>query len=85
MIYLTELDWLRARDRFRDGVLQSMDMEMTKIYAEETGLQAAQGLAVGKWGARDKDLPFLFKALDVQFTNNMAYLGYALENKDDDQ
>lgn len=82
MIYLTEDEWLDQRDRFREDVLHAMDKAMTKIYAEETK-QGGLGLAVDKFGARDEDLPVLFKALDVQFTNNMDYLGF--EQKDDDQ
>jgi hypothetical protein len=81
MIYLTEARWLDRLDLFRSDILHAMDKALTKIYAEETE-QDGDGLAVDLFGARDEDLPVLFKALDVQFTNNMAYLGFALETKD---
>lgn len=85
MIYLTEARWLERRDRFRADVLHAMDLSMTKIYALEVEQDREGMSAVGGWGARDQDLPTLLKTLDWQFANNMAHLGYALEQKDDDQ
>lgn len=85
MIYLTEARWLDRLDLFRSDILHAMDLSMTEIYAEETEQRAATVSPVDLFGSRDEDLPVLFKALDVQFANNMAYLGFALEKKDDAQ
>ena len=78
MLYLSELNWLRARDRFRADVLRAMDLSMTKSYALETGKDRDNLSACPGWGARDGDLPALFKALDAQFAENMSFLGFAL-------
>jgi len=83
MEYLPEARWLDQRERFRADVLHAMDVSMTKIYALETEQAAPEGLAVNRFGARDQDLPTLLKTLDWQFANNMAHLGFALEQKDD--
>jgi len=82
MVYLPELEWLRARDRFRADVLHAMDLSMTKIYALETEQDRDSINAVEGWGARDQDLPTLLKTLDWQFANNMAHLGFALQTED---
>lgn len=61
------------RDTFRDGVLAAMDSTMRKVFMEQFG-----GMATEKWGkagARDADLPELFKAIDAQFYRNLAYNG----------
>jgi len=83
MVYLSEVQWRNHRERFLGDILYAMDMSMTKIYALETGQDSESISAVDGWGARDQDLPTLLKTLDWQFANNMAHLGFALEQKDD--
>jgi hypothetical protein len=82
MVYLPELEWLRARDRFRADVLHAMDLSMTKIYALASEQDRAGITGVKGWGARDQDLSTLLKTLDWQFANNMAHLGFALQPED---
>jgi len=83
MEYLSEQQWHKQRERFMGDVLYAMDVSMTKIYALETEQTCREGSAVHSFGARDQDLPTLLKTLDWQFANNMAHLGFALEQKDD--
>jgi len=55
---------------FRDMALLAMDKAMNRI-AHEQNWAARDNCT----GARDADLPELFKGIDAQFDRNLAHLG----------
>lgn len=74
---MTKLDYDAAedrRERFRLAVLHAMDESMNRIWLE-LGVSPRDNCT----GARDADLPELFKALDAQFALNCAHAGVVLE------
>jgi hypothetical protein len=64
------------RERYRLALLAGSDRIMGELCLE-LGVAASDNLA----GARDADLPELFKGLDAQFSRNLAYVGVAVEGE----
>lgn len=59
-----------ARDGFRAKVLEAMDEYMRALAAENDWAERDD-----RTGARDADLPELFRGLDAQFERNLTHLG----------
>lgn len=74
MVTLNTETWEMYRDSFRAAVLAAADKAMVDIAD-----QFYQSPDPKSAGAKDEDLPVLFKTLDWQFANNMARLGYTQE------
>lgn len=65
------------RDVFREYVLAAMDSTMNEIASTKT---PALKFPDNCTGARDVDLPELFKALDAQFDRNLLHGGLRAES-----
>lgn len=70
--YFTDL-----RDTFRQDVLAAMDRSMNELLPRIGCTPTRNDI-----GARDADLPRLFRALDDQFERNLKVAGFTVEGRE---